>query len=78
MDCDLLFIDDLGTEPQTKNTSGYLFQAINERNMNDRHDHQHKPEPGKAGGHVRAARRIPIDGRIPHDGDPLLRGGLTT
>ena len=37
MDCDLLFIDDLGTEPQTKNTSGYLFQVINERNMNDRH-----------------------------------------
>ena len=37
MDCDLLFIDDLGTEPQTRNTSGYLFQVINERNMNDRH-----------------------------------------
>ena len=37
MDCDLLFIDDLGTEPQTRNTSGYLFQVMNERNMNDRH-----------------------------------------
>ena len=37
MDCDLLFVDDLGTEPQTRNTSGYLFQVINERNMNDRH-----------------------------------------
>lgn len=37
LDCDLLFIDDLGTEPQTKNTSGYLFQIINERNMNEKH-----------------------------------------
>ena len=37
MQCDLLFIDDLGTEPQTKNTSGYLFQVMNERNMNGRH-----------------------------------------
>mgnify|MGYP000342762550 FL=1 len=37
MDCDLLFIDDLGTEPKMRNTSGYLFQVINERNMNDRH-----------------------------------------
>ena len=36
MDCDLLFIDALGTEPQTKNTSGYLFQVMNERNMNER------------------------------------------
>lgn len=35
--CDLLFIDDLGTEPRTKNTSGYLFQIINERNNNDQH-----------------------------------------
>ena len=30
-------IDDLGTEPQTKNTSVYLFQVLNERNMNGRH-----------------------------------------
>lgn len=37
MDSDLLMIDDLGTEPQTKNTSGYLFQILNERNMNGRH-----------------------------------------
>ncbi|MFR5787091.1 MAG: ATP-binding protein [Christensenellales bacterium] len=79
MDCDLLFIDDLGTEPQTKNTSGYLFQVINERqHERPTHHYQHKPEPGKDGGHVRAARRIPIDGRIPHDGNPLLRGGFTT
>lgn len=35
--CDLLFIDDLGTEPQTKSTSSYLFQIINERNNNDLH-----------------------------------------
>ena len=35
--CDLLFIDDLGTEPQTKSTNAYLFQIINERNNNDRH-----------------------------------------
>lgn len=37
MESDLLMIDDLGTEPQTKNTSGYLFQVFNERNMNGRH-----------------------------------------
>ena len=37
MESDLLMIDDLGTEPQTKNTSVYLFQVLNERNMNGRH-----------------------------------------
>lgn len=37
MESDLLMIDDLGTEPQTKNTSGYLFQVFNERNMSGRH-----------------------------------------
>lgn len=37
MESDLLMIDDLGTEPQTKNTSGYLFQVFNERSMNGRH-----------------------------------------
>jgi len=35
--CDILLIDDLGTEPQTKSTSAYLFQIINERNNNDLH-----------------------------------------
>lgn len=37
IDCDLLLLDDLGTEPQTKSNSGYLFQIINERNNADRH-----------------------------------------
>ena len=37
MESDLLMIDDLGTEPQTKNTSVYLFQVLNEQNMNGRH-----------------------------------------
>lgn len=34
---ELLLIDDLGTEPQTRSTSGYLFQVMNERYNEDRH-----------------------------------------
>lgn len=37
MACDLLFVDDLGTEPIGKNTVGYLFQIVNERNNPGRH-----------------------------------------
>lgn len=37
-ECDLLFLDDLGTEPMVKNvTVGYLFQIINERGNEGRH-----------------------------------------
>jgi len=38
MTCDLLFLDDLGTEAMVKNvTVNYLFQVMNERNNGNRH-----------------------------------------
>ena len=35
-DCDMLVIDDLGTEPEGKNNSAYLLELINERIMNNK------------------------------------------
>lgn len=35
-DCDMLIIDDLGTEPEGKNNSSYILELINERIMNSK------------------------------------------
>lgn len=35
-DCDMLVIDDLGTEPESKNNSAYILELINERIMNNK------------------------------------------
>lgn len=35
-DCDMLVIDDLGTEPEGKNNSSYILELINERIMNNK------------------------------------------
>lgn len=38
IDCDLLIIDDLGTEPLYRNVSGeYLYTIINERKITKKH-----------------------------------------
>lgn len=35
-DCDMLVIDDLGTEPESKNNAAYILELINERIMNNK------------------------------------------
>ena len=49
-DCDLLIIDDLGTEPMMRNiTVEYLFTLLNERNAAKRHGQKEKQRPSPNG-----------------------------
>ena len=70
MECDLLILDDLGTEFRTAFSSAELYNLVNTRQMTHRpHHHQHKPDHAGAGiclfeplylAHHRRLRALPL------------------
>ncbi len=66
MACDLLILDDLGTEMTTAFVQSALYQLLNGRLLAGKeHHHQHQSGPGGVGPPLWSAAAVPSGGGVP-------------